>query len=687
MGLSSSRFRQGEGPRDHEIRLDPSIGRRERAAATCHGGNYDTLSASYWLGALDLRPLGLMRIVFGTVVFLSVADVGPVLFTLLSDDGVMPRSALLSGLARLDRFCVFLAVGPNWLLALLFATDLVVLAAFTVGYRTRAANIVAFVLTSGIHERNFMPFDGADNVVRVMLFWMMFMPCGARCSVDAVLASARGEPVRETACALPIRIGQLQIAWVYLNTVIHKWPGASWHDGSALHTALGLDHLFVRPLGKLLFHWPLFTKLGTHFTLAAERAFFPLVFLPAFKTPGIVAWLERQSPAIRQSLGLMFQPNFKALAILLGIALHLGIAVLMAVGNFSYVMISSYLLLFEPEWTVTTIAGAGHAWKRLVGRDKLVVLYDGGCGFCARIARILRGLDAFEALDLRDFRVERSLEGLLPMPAGDLDRRMHVFGPGGVEAGFPGLVSVALRVPLLVPLGILGALPWAHLLGDRVYDFIAARREALHPRCDGACALPGSRAPGVLELMRELVPRPARLAALGAVHLGLVYLAVASAWSSMPSNFMFLGRPVDPDRHMPGWMDSSVQFAELWQKWDMFSPNPTDMDIYLMGRGELMDGKQVDVLRGDEHGGPMPPIDPGVFYSRWTKFVHNIAYANQSWLLEFGRYICRHWNDNPPPRRAQLKTFKIFREQHRVLPVGHAPGPWEEQMIWDHRCF
>jgi len=669
------------------ILLDPNVGRQERAGAPCDGGKYDVLSASYWLGALDLRPLGLMRILFGAVLFLAVADIGPVLFTFLSDDGVMPRSALLDGLMRRDRFCVLLAVGPNWLLALLFAADLVALAAFTVGYRTRTANIVAFVLTSGIHERNFMPFDGADNVVRVMLFWTMFMPCGARCSVDAVLASARGEPVRETACALPIRIGQMQIAWVYLNTVIHKWPGASWHDGSALHTALGLDHLFVRSLGKRVFHWPLFTKLGTHFALAVERAFFPLVFLPLFKTPGIAAWLERQSPAVRQSLGLMFQPTPKALAILLGMALHLGIAVLMAVGNFSYVMIASYLLLFEPGWTVAAIAGAGHAWKRLIGSAKLVVLYDGECGFCARMARILRGLDAFEALELRDFRAESPLERLPPIPGADLERRMHVLGRGGVEAGFRGLVSVALRVPLLVPLGFLGRFPGAQLLGDRVYDFVAARRQALHPRCAGACALPNGRAPGVVELMRELVPRRVKHAALGAMHLGLVYLAAAAAWSSMPSNFTLLGRSVDPDKHMPAWMNSSVQFAELWQKWDMFSPNPTDTDIYLMGRGELTNGTRVDVLRGDEHGGPMPPIDRGVFYSRWTKFIHNIAYANQSWLLEFGRYICRHWNDNPPPGRAQLKTFKIFREQRRVPPVGHAPLPWEEQMIWDHRCF
>jgi predicted DCC family thiol-disulfide oxidoreductase YuxK len=484
-----------------------------------------------------------------------------------------------------------------------------------------------------------------------------------------------------------MRIGQLQIAWVYLNTVMHKWPGTSWHDGSALHTALGLEHLFVRSLGTLVFHVPFITKLGTHFALAAERSFFPLVFLPIFKTRRVAAWLERQSAGVRGTLGLLFQPTYKALAILYGVALHLGIALMMSVGNFSYIMIASYLLLFEPAWTVATIGLVGHVWARLVGRDKLIVLYDGECGFCVRTARILRGLDAFELLELRDFRKDGALDGLPPIAPADLERRMHVLGAGAVRAGYRGLVSVALRVPLLVPLGVIGSFPGAHFLGDPVYDHVAARRRALHPACDGACALPGTPTLGTLELLRTLVPRPLKLGARGLLYLGLVYLAGAAAWFSCPSSLRFLDRPIDPDGHMPAWMNTSVQTTELWQKWDMFSPNPTDTDIYLMGRGELMDGTQVDVLRGDGHGGPMPPIMPGVFFNRWTKFTHNIAYADKAWLLEFGRFICRDWNNNPPKGRSQLKTFKVFREQRRVAPVGQPPGAWGEQMIWDHRCF
>jgi predicted DCC family thiol-disulfide oxidoreductase YuxK len=629
-----------------------------------------------------------MRIVFGAVLFLSVADIAPVLFTFLSDDGVMPRHALLNGLVRGDRFSLFWAVGPKWLLTTLYGVTLLSLASFSVGYLTKVSNLVAFVLVCGLHERDLMAFDGADNVIRVMLFWMLFMPAGARYSVDAVLAGSRGEAVRETGPALPIRLGQLQIAWVYANTIMHKWPGPRWHDGSALHTALGLEHLFTRPLGKLLFGMPWFTNLGTHFAIVAERAFLPLIFLPVFEAPAIKRWLERQNPPVRGTLRLFFQPTYKALALVYCTALHIGIAVTMSVGNFSYVMISSYLLFFETAWTVALVDFLGRVWRRLFRSSKLKVLYDGECGMCVRVARILGGLDAFGTLELIDFRREGALSGLPDVPQDALEQRMHVVGPSGEwRAGYKGFVAIARRLPALALFGLVGSVPGVALLGDPVYDYVVRRRREWHPKCDETCALLAAPPTRIRSVLGRLVPR-ALIGMATAVLFGfLIYLAGASAWFSLPSSAMAFGRKVDPDTHMPQWMASSVQGLELWQKWDMFSPNPADTDIYLVGRGELTDGTQVDVLRGDGQGGPMPPIYPGLFFSRWTKFVHNIAYAGQPWLVEFGRFVCRHWNNEATRGRAPLKTFKIFREQRRVPDVGKEADAWGEQLLWDHRCF
>jgi len=132
-------------------------------------------------------------------------------------------------------------------------------------------------------------------------------------------------------------------------------------------------------------------------------------------------------------------------------------------------------------------------------------------------------------------------------------------------------------------------------------------------------------------------------------------------------------------------LHDTVEELELWQKWDMFSPKPLDTDMYLEGRGELTDGSQVDVLRGIGAAAPplLPPIYPSFFFTRWTSTSqHRVEGDNSPWVLEFGRYLCRRWNFNPPRGRAQLKAFKLYKEYRRVPLYGETPVDWQEAMIW-----
>jgi hypothetical protein len=477
---------------------------------------------AFWGNPVDVRPLALMRITFGLVLLMATLDIAPVLFDLLSEDGVLPRSALF-GVARLDRFSVMDLAGPRWVSALMLALAVLAVLSFTVGFHTRAATIACFVFVTGIHERNLAVFDGADNVIRVVLFWLMFTPAGAHYSVDAVLKSARGEPRARTADPFAVRLLQIQFSWIYFASVLAKLSGTAWPRGTALHYALSLEHLFTRPLGLMLSRVPHLSTIGTYFTLGVEGAFLFLVFSP------------------------FLQPFAKALALLLGAGLHLGIALTMNVGSFSYLMIACYPLLFEGAWAERAVA----VFRRRLGRA-------------------------------------------------------------------PPAASAA---PLWEPP------PQRRGLGSRVL--------------------------------------------LGA-------LLVSALWFSIPQSAR---------RHVPAqprWLFATVQFTELWQVWDMFAPDPVGYDFYLRSVGKLKDGTEVDVLHG-LHGGPLPPPLPGLFFTRWTKFITNLAYSGPPQLLPFGSFLCRRWNADPA--RPPLVTFKVFREQVKLDPVGAPKQPWEEHLIWDHHCF
>ena len=410
------------------------------------------------------------------------------------------------------------------------------------------------------------------------------------------------------------------------------------------------------------------------------------------------AWIDRQKPRTQRLVNLAFQPTYRALAIAGGTAMHLGIATMMSVGNFSYIMISSYFLLWERDWIVGLVAALGRFWRWIFKGSVLKVLYDGECGLCTRLARTLRGLDPFGTLELIDFRQRAALAGVPSLAALQTrtrwKRRTCTWSrrTGRCRRATASAMTLARRVPALAAIGLLGSIPGTQLIGDPVYDRVAARRTKLHVKCDENCAVPGEESlslwPGLPRLGLGAHSRPPQgdgaQRAFRRARLSRRFLRLVLA---PRRTIKLLDHPVGPDKHMPSMLFSSIQELELWQKWDMFSPNPMDTDIYLMGRGQLTDGTEVDVLRGDEHGGPLPPIYPELFFSRWTKFVNNLAYAGQPWLLEFGRYLCRHWNYNPPPGRLPLSTFKIFREQRRIPDLGKEPVPWGEEMLWEHHCF
>jgi predicted DCC family thiol-disulfide oxidoreductase YuxK len=628
--------------------------------------NYNFLSSSFWFGGLDLRPLGLFRITFGFILTVATIDIEPILRDVLSDEGMMPRSALLGGIARGNRFSIFDVAGPYWVTIALWIIAVAACICLTVGWHSRISSIVAFFFVCGLHERNLLAFDGADNVIRVMLFWMMFMPLGARYSVDAVLRAARGLPTVTHASAYLMRLGQLQISWVYLNSFIHKWGGGNtWHDGTALHYALGLEHLFARPFGQWFFNKPWFYVPGTYFTDVVECVFLIFVFFP------------------------FAQPKLKAVAIAGGVALHAGIWATMSVGNFSYLMTMAYPLLFEPEWVEWTIAQT----RRLVGKGVTKVYYDGLCPLCRETTARLRGLDVFGNLTFIDFREKGALADAPKLSEAALEQRMHAVGEDGkVLAGYYAVVQVAKRLPALWPLGLLGQLPGASAIGVPLYDRIASRRKLQH-RCDDAsCAVPVPTPP--FDWL-ELVPAPLRTAFRWTFRSTLAVLMVGCFWFALPSDAQIIIPPGLPSPfggkiykvpNLPGPWHDVVQEVELWQVWDMFSPNPMDTDLWLKGVGELTDGTSVDVLHG-LGGGPLPPPIPTFMFSRWTKFINNLAYAEQPTLLEAGRFICREWNNSKPPWRAQLKTFKIYREQRKTPPPDTEPPPWGEEMIWDHHCF
>jgi hypothetical protein len=280
---------------------------------------------STWLGEINVLPLSAFRGVLGVVLIFWYVDLLPDLKFFFSESGPFPHDVLLRERSPY-LFSLLDWTGSDLITIGFFLLGLLAAVCLLLGWHSRIAAVTNLVVLVSLQNRNLLPWDGADNVIRVTSFWLMFCPIQRAYSIDALKATRRGYPFSINAPAIGLRTLQLQIGCVYLVSAWAKLHGLAWLNGEALYYALNMGPAWNRSLAPLLSHVPLIVSVGTVGTLLFEILFLPLVFSP---------W---------------GQPWLKLLALIWGASFHVIIALTLKLGWFSYIMISIYVLFFEPAW-------------------------------------------------------------------------------------------------------------------------------------------------------------------------------------------------------------------------------------------------------------------------------------------------------------------------------------------------
>jgi hypothetical protein len=256
------------------------------------------------LFAIDLRSLAVFRMALACALFVDLATRVGNLRAHYTEAGIDPVQPL-AGLKHLSLHA-WLSGSPA-AIAALFALAGVVAVALALGWRTRIASVLAWYLLASVQLRNpAVSSMGGDTFLRLLLFWGMFLPLGARFSLDARRRGPAEGP--NLLCSAATTALLVQIALMYVTTGFLK-RGATWHNGQALWYALQLDY-WVTPIGVWM--RPYREWLGPMTTASV--------------------WFER--------LGILvaFVPFrndvFRMLAVVLFVGFHLSIAALIDVGPF-----------------------------------------------------------------------------------------------------------------------------------------------------------------------------------------------------------------------------------------------------------------------------------------------------------------------------------------------------------------
>lgn len=221
-----------------------------------------------------------------------------------TDEGLWPTNIIYNFGWKAGNWSLHALSGSYWWVLTLFILHFIFAFFLLIGFKTKLSTLLVWLLTISLHNRNLFVLQSGDDLLRLALFWGLFLPWHTCYSLDA---KKNAIPLKQNVIA---NIGYLLlIASVYFFTVSLKTSTEWRSEGSAIYYALSLEQLRL-PLGDLLYQFPTVMKLFTWFVFYLELAI-----------PILVLWPSKKG-------------NLRLIAIILILLLHTGIGLTLYVGLF-----------------------------------------------------------------------------------------------------------------------------------------------------------------------------------------------------------------------------------------------------------------------------------------------------------------------------------------------------------------
>jgi hypothetical protein len=281
---------------------------------------------------IDTRTLAVFRIVAGLLIIADLLLRSRNFSFYYTNDGAVPRE-LAQTMSSEGAFSVYHYVNDPAAIAALFVVQGLIAIQLIVGYKTRIATILSFLLVVSLDHHNPLVLSYADTLFRLLLFWAIFLPLGERWSVDAIHA---GREPRGSIASVASALILGQMVFMYVVNGLHKRHDELWTGGEATPLIMGLHD-------TTFFLAPYLREFQTLLQMGGLTWFYMLLLSPLlFVLRG----------RLRMALVAMFMGS------------HASFIVTVRIGAFPYVAMAGVLLFLQAQfWTdLRTVA-------RFVGID------------------------------------------------------------------------------------------------------------------------------------------------------------------------------------------------------------------------------------------------------------------------------------------------------------------------------
>jgi predicted DCC family thiol-disulfide oxidoreductase YuxK len=616
----------GDNPaEDRNPPLSDTHGKEKRTSRILPSGLRERIEKLF---EIDLRTLALTRITTALLVLVDLLWRSTSLTAFYSDRGLVPRTAIYERLPNSWQFSLHFMSGRTEIQALLFVISGILALMLLGGYRTRTAAFWSWLLFTSLNSRDFYVVHGGDALLNMLLFWGMFVPWGAKYSIDSALnSSSIPQPKRVVSIGTAALL--LQVPLVYFFGGILK-NGPEWRDQfTAIYYVLSAPD-YATSLGHWMRSWPMpILKAITASTIVLEISGAILLF----------------SPFATRTIRSLVLPAF--------LLLQIGFLLTMRLGLFPLISTAA-LLPFIPSrfWDKLSLR------MRTPSRSDLRIYYDGNCAFCRKMALLIKEFclrpETFvePAQDSPDINADMQRQNSWVVI--DHQNRRHY--------KFEALTYIFRQSPLFWLVGNL--LSWSPLdrAGKFFYEIVASNR--------GLAAW----------LMKPLTYRPVRvkqplfLSLLCAFFLGYVLL----------DN---LGSVKRTHLRVPEKLAGIGEMLKIHQRWRMFAPGPLKVFDWYRVEGRLRNGQELCIVNGLSIDCRQPDNDiPLLRNYRWRTYWRYVGSDREKGLRPYLRsYLCYSWNGSHP-EAEQLDELAIYKLR-RPLPVDGSLEQPERFELWKGQCF
>lgn len=260
-----------------------------------------------------------MRIGVGLILLLDLGIRSLSIKAFFTDEGVLPISVLKQYNWSANYFSFHTISGDLWWQVVLFIINTLCIVLLIVGYRTRLFTFICWAFLTSLQNRNPFIVQGGDDLLRILLFWAIFLPWGERYSIQ----KKSHYPTHYFSIA---NVGYMLLPCsIFFFSALLKTSPEWRSEGTALYYALSLDQIRL-PFGTFIYQYPSLLKALTF----------------------IVFYIELLAPIL---IILPFVSNkIRIFGIICYVGLFIGIASTLYVGLFYSIGIVSLIGLFPSTW-------------------------------------------------------------------------------------------------------------------------------------------------------------------------------------------------------------------------------------------------------------------------------------------------------------------------------------------------